>query len=158
MPEVSKAGAAILWALKQVGKRYRMGAEVRLSPDTFGKLQAFAGQEAWDCSELVQAALHTAGVEFVTDSQNKQTQVRNFDGAWKQWEASRSIPVAEGIKTPGALLFVQDASSDKPHGIHHVAISLGNGYVLEARGVKYGVVISPVRKTFNLATKVDALY
>jgi hypothetical protein len=40
----------------------------------------------------------------------------------------------------------------------HVAISLENGYILEARGHAYGVMIGPVRPSFNLATKVQELY
>jgi len=46
----------------------------------------------------------------------------------------------------------------KPHGIGHVAISLGNGFLIEARGKPYGVTIGPVRETFNLAGKVRELY
>jgi hypothetical protein len=39
-----------------------------------------------------------------------------------------------------------------------VAISLGNGYLLEARGSRYGVTIGPVRPSFNLACKVKELH
>ena len=64
------------------------------------------------------------------------------------------------MKLPGALLFVQSASAypRKPHRIGHVAISLGNGYILEARGRAYGVTIGPLRPSFDLATKVQELY
>jgi len=64
------------------------------------------------------------------------------------------------VKLPGALLFMQSESTyrTKPNHIGHVAISLGNGYILEARGKAYGVTIGPVRPSFNLATKVQELY
>jgi len=39
-----------------------------------------------------------------------------------------------------------------------VAISLGNAYLLEARGSHYGVTVGPVRPSFNLACKVQELY
>lgn len=68
-----------------------------------------------------------------------------------------------------------DTSPNKPHNIGHVAmarpggrhgglpraglaISLGNGYILEARGRAYGVTIGPLRPSFNLASKVQELY
>lgn len=58
------------------------------------------------------------------------------------------------------LLFIQSVSaySRKPHTIGHVAISLGNGYLLEARGSRYSVTIGPLRPSFNLACKVQELY
>ena len=62
--------------------------------------------------------------------------------------------------SPGALLFIQSEKTypTKLHHIGHVAISLGNGYMLEARGRAYGVTIGPVRPSFNLACKLKELY
>ena len=116
--------------------------------------------KTWDCSELVQHMLAQVRVEQVTDSDGRVTPITTFDGAGLQWERSRSIPFAEGVKLPGALLFIRSEKSyrTKPHHIGHVAISLGNGYVLEARGRAYGVTIGPVRPSFTLATKVSELY
>jgi len=96
----------------------------------------------------------------VTDSNGRVTPITAFDGAGFQWERSRSIPFEEGVKLPGALLFVQSphAYLTKPHHIGHVAISLGNGYILEARGRAYGVTIGLVRPSFNLAAKISELY
>ena len=96
----------------------------------------------------------------MADSNGHVTPITDFDGAGLQWERSRSPPFAEGVKLPGALLFVQSARSypDKPDHIGHVGISLGNGYVLEARGRAYGVTIGPVRPSFTLASKVAELY
>lgn len=64
------------------------------------------------------------------------------------------------MKLSGAVLFTQSPSAypRKPHTIGHVAISLGNAYLLEARGSHYGVTVGPVRPSFNLACKVQELY
>ncbi len=146
----TKAAHLLVLALKEVGKPYVLGSEGE--PETTLK--------TWDCSELVQHVLAQVGVEQVTDSSGRVTPVSVFDGAGFQWERSRSITREEGLKLPGALLFVQSASAypTKPHQIGHVGISLGNGYVLEARGKAYGVTIGPVRASFTLATKVAELY
>jgi cell wall-associated NlpC family hydrolase len=109
---------------------------------------------------MVQHLLAQVGVGQVTDSKGRVTPINVFDGAGFQWERTRSIPFEAGVKLPGALLFIRSASAypRKPHTIGHVAISLGNGYLLEARGSRYGVTIGPVRPSFNLACKVRELY
>lgn len=100
-------------ALEQRGDRYRFGAEVRLSdqnPNTF------------DCSELVQWAVHQAGGSIT-------------DGSQAQRAATRRISVQEAARIPGALLF---------NG-HHVAISLGDGvHTIEAMGTRQGVTIGRI--------------
>ncbi len=105
-------------ALKQNGDRYVFGAEVRLDdkdPNTF------------DCSELVQWAVHQAGGSIPDGSQNQR---RHCD----------RISVAEAARTPGALLF---------NG-HHVAISVGDGvHTIEAMGSKYGVRIGTIGHRFE---------
>jgi cell wall-associated NlpC family hydrolase len=145
----TKAAHLLVLALKEVGKPYVLGSE---GP---------SGQtlKTWDCSELPQHLLDQVGVEQVTDSNGRATPIRAFDGAWFQWERSRSIPFQEGVNLPGALLFAK-TNPQHPHGIGHVGISLGNGYVLEARGAAYGVVISDLdeRRSFTLATKIAELY
>jgi len=146
----TKAAHLLVLALKEVGKPYVLGSEG--APEESLK--------TWDCSELVQHLLAQVGVEQVTDSGGRVTPIGAFDGAGFQWERTRSIPFEAGVKLPGALLFIQSASAypRKPHAIGHVAISLGNGYLLEARGRAYGVTIGPVRPSFNLACKVRELY
>jgi len=100
-------------ALAQDGDRYVYGAETNLNdPDP----------DTFDCSELVQWAAHQAGVSFVDGSSNQLQACRN---------AGREISVEEAIRTPGALLF-------RPG---HVAISLGDGRTIEAKGSAYGVGI-----------------
>ena len=148
--EPTKAAHLLVLALKEVGKPYVLGSEG----------QPEESLKTWDCSELVQHLLAQVGVDHVTDSNGRVTPIGAFDGAGFQWERSHSIPFAEGVKLPGGLLFVQSEKTyrTKPHHIGHVAISLGNGYVLEARGRAYGVTIGPVRPSFNLAAKISELY
>jgi cell wall-associated NlpC family hydrolase len=146
----TKAAHLLVLALREVGKPYVLGSEG--APESTLR--------TWDCSELVQHLLAQVGVAQVTDSTGRVTPIDAFDGAGFQWERSCSISREEGLKLPGALLFVQSATAypDKPHHIGHVGISLGNGYVLEARGKAYGVTIGPVRASFTLASKVAELY
>lgn len=146
----TKAAHLLVLALKEVGKPYVLGSE---GPPT-------ESLKAWDCSELVQHLLAQVGVEQATNSKGRVTPIAVFDGAGFQWERSVSIPFGDGVKLPGALLFVRSSAAyaRKPHNIGHVAISLGNGYLLEARGSRYGVTIGPVRSSFSLACKVRELY
>lgn len=105
-------------ALKQNGDRYVFGHEVNLNdkdPNTF------------DCSELVQWAVHQAGGSIPDGSQNQRA-------------ATQRISVREAARTPGALLF---------NG-HHVAISVGDGvHTIEAMGSKYGVRIGTIGNRFE---------
>lgn len=111
-------------AMAQEGDDYVFGSETEASdtdPDTF------------DCSELVQWAAAQAGVQIT-------------DGSWLQYQhVSRNggaMSVEEALRTPGALLFrfgSDPNGSDRPTGGAHVAISLGDGRTIEARGRSYGV-------------------
>jgi cell wall-associated NlpC family hydrolase len=104
-------------ALTQQGDEYVFGAEAEFDdPDP----------ERFDCSELVQWAASRCGVSFVDGAQNQRNACQNADTL---------IDVSEGIKTLGSLLF----RIDEAEGNDHVAISLGNGKTMEARGSAYGV-------------------
>jgi len=116
-----------------VGKPYRLGAETRMDDPN---------PQAFDCSELVEWALGQLGVRFV-------------DGSWNQCAACRAIPVSQARVTPGALVFV--SRDGKASGVHHVGISRGDGYTVEARGQKYGVGVFAWRSSWNLAGLVPAL-
>jgi cell wall-associated NlpC family hydrolase len=129
-------------ALQQNGDRYVMGHEVGLDdadPDTF------------DCSELVQWAAHHVGVEIT-------------DGSWLQYldlkQKDALMPVDEALRTPGALLF---SFSEEPQfgggrpSQAHVAISLGDGRTIEARGSKYGVGIFEAGDRFEYGGMIPGL-
>jgi cell wall-associated NlpC family hydrolase len=104
-------------AQSQLGAKNRFGAEVDLNDSS--------GAAEFDSSELVQWAAHQAGAELP-------------DGSWKQFRALASagndIGVDAALGTKGALVFGFSsdpmASADRPDRAY-VAISLGNGKVLE---------------------------
>ena len=104
-------------AADQVGDEFRFGAEVRMND---------ADPDEFDCSELVEWSAHQAGV-------------RMPDGSWNQFKhlnrAGTTTSVEEALDTPGALLFRFGSdplnTKGRPAG-SHVAISLGDGRVVEA--------------------------
>ena len=81
-----------------------------------------ANPKAFDCSELIQWAMERLGMEFP-------------DGSANQIAYAKPISVEEALRTPGALLY-------RPG---HIAISLGNGKTMEARGSDYGVGVFSAR-------------
>ena len=102
-------------ALTQRGDPYIFGAETRFDDPN---------PRAFDCSELVEWAAARLGVRFIDGAENQRNFCRN---------AGTLISVQEGIRTRGALLFRINVDGD------HVAISLGNGKTIEARGRAFGV-------------------
>ncbi|HSD48435.1 MAG TPA: peptidoglycan-binding protein [Actinomycetota bacterium] len=109
--------AFVAIALTQRGDPYEFGAEAEFSdPDP----------PEFDCSELVQWAAARCQVRFVDGAQNQRNACQ---------QANALMDVNEGIRTRGALLF----RIDEAPGNDHVAISLGNGKTIEARGEAYGV-------------------
>jgi cell wall-associated NlpC family hydrolase len=110
-------------AVAQTGDRYVFGAETKASDPN---------PSVFDCSELVEWAAAQAGVKVP-------------DGSWLQYRdlaaSGTTMSVEQALKTPGALLF--SFSSDPMTGgrpsAAHVAISLGNGKTIEAKGTQYGV-------------------
>jgi cell wall-associated NlpC family hydrolase len=130
-------------ALAQTGDDYVFGHEVALNDPN---------PAVFDCSELVQWAAHRAGVEVP-------------DGSWYQYlslqQRGSAIPVEQAIHTPGALLF---SFSSPPHSgggrpsQAHVAISLGDGRTIEARGSSYGVGSwEATGSRFNYAAVIPSL-
>ncbi|QRO01088.1 peptidoglycan-binding protein [Archangium violaceum] len=107
------ADAFVKKALAQDGDRYVFGAETNLNDPN---------PKAFDCSELVQWAAHQVGVSIPDGTMNQLPHIQR---------AGKAISVDEALRTKGALLF-------RPG---HVAISLGDGRTIEAKGSKYGVGI-----------------
>lgn len=96
------------FALAQQGDAYVYGA---------------SGPDAWDCSGLVQEATRAAGHVLAKPSASQWAAVQ---------AAGKTMTVDAALGTRGALLFIQTEDT------HHVAISLGNGSTVEARGSAYG--------------------
>ncbi|MEA2686066.1 MAG: peptidoglycan DL-endopeptidase RipA, partial [Actinomycetota bacterium] len=72
-----------------------------------------AGPDSFDCSGLTMRAWGAAGVSL-------------SHGADTQWYESTRVPIDEVI--PGDLLFF----GDSVEGIHHVAMYIGDGQMIEA--------------------------
>nr|BFE71211.1 hypothetical protein GCM10020092_045120 [Actinoplanes digitatis] len=129
-------------AKAQIGDRYVFGAEVKLKdedPDVF------------DCSEFTQWAAHQAGTTIP-------------DGATAQYlhlkEKGLLIPVSEAKDTPGALLFSFDREPRPGDGRTpgaHVAISLGDGRVVEAANPRAGVRESNAANRFEYAAVLPGI-
>jgi cell wall-associated NlpC family hydrolase len=129
-------------ALAQSGDRYVWGASA--SPTD-------PNPSAFDCSELVKWAAKRAGVDVP-------------DGSWLQYlqlkQQGATIPVEQALRTPGALLF-SFSHEPTPGGARpsqaHVAISLGDGRTIEARGSKYGVGTFDAGSRFEYGAVIPGL-
>lgn len=129
-------------ALEQAGDPYVWGAAA--DPGD-------ADPDAFDCSELVRWAAARVGVDLP-------------DGSWLQYldlkQQGATVSVEEALRTPGALLFSFDSEprpgGGRPPGAH-VAISLGDGRTIEARGRRYGVGTWEAGDRFQYAAIVPEL-
>ena len=138
----SKVGHFVNEALAQEGDKYVFGIRAKLSdpdPDKF------------DCSELTKWAAHQAGVEIPDGAMYQYLDLKQKDAL---------ISVDKAMHTKGALLFY---FSDEPTpgggrpSKAHVAISLGDGRTIEARGTKYGVGEFTAHNRFNYAGVIPGL-
>lgn len=114
---------------------YGFGAEVSMhdpSPDRI------------DCSE---------GTQWSVTQVDGETWI---DGSANQYRACTHISVQEAIHTKGALLF--SSSNGLASGVHHVAVSMGDGRTAEARSTAKGCGSwSATDGRFNLAGKIPVL-
>lgn len=117
--------------LTQKGYPYKWGGKASpANPDPKGNL---------DCSGLVEWATGRAGQPLA-------------GGSWQQLatcqKAGLQIPVTQAISTRGSLLFIP------ANGADHVAVSLGDGTTIEARGAAYGIGSWPAAGRFQSAALV----
>jgi len=130
-------------ALSQSGKPYVWGSSASASDPS---------PASFDCSELTKWAAARSGVTIP-------------DGAAHQYvwlkEQGATMSVQQALQTPGALLFSFDGepqpglSGEPAHA--HVAISLGNGKTIEAKGHAYGVGVFDAGNRFNYAGMIPGM-
>jgi len=136
-------GAFLASAISQQGKPYVWGSSA--SPTD-------ANPASFDCSELTKWAAARAGVTIP-------------DGAAHQYvwlkEQGATMSVQQALQTPGALLFHFDSEPQPGLGgeppVAHVAISLGNGKTIEARGHAYGVGVFDATNRFDYAGMIPGM-
>lgn len=130
---MTKADTLIGILLRQVGKRYVFGHEVRLDDPH---------PTAFDCSELTQWAYHQVGITIP-------------DGSFNQARFGEAIDLHAAQRTQGALVFIAHNGAVK-----HVGTSLGDGTVVEAKGRLFGVVRSQFTpgKRWTFARMIRELY
>jgi cell wall-associated NlpC family hydrolase len=130
-------------ALAQNGKPYVWGSTA---------LASDPNPASFDCSELTKWAAARSGVTIP-------------DGAAHQYvwlkQQGATMSVQQALQTPGALLF-HFASEPQPGlggepPVAHVAISLGNGKTIEAKGHAYGVGIFDAGDRFNYAGMIPGM-
>ncbi|MET0425452.1 MAG: transglycosylase SLT domain-containing protein [Actinoplanes sp.] len=129
-------------AKAQVGDRYVFGAEVKLKDPN---------PAVFDCSEFTQWAAFQAGAKIP-------------DGATAQYlhfkKQNMLVDPEKAKDIPGALLFSFDreprAGDGRTPGAH-VAISLGNGRVVEAANSRVGVRESKAGNRFEFAAVIPGI-
>lgn len=111
---------------KLVGKPYKFGAEVNLkNPDP-------AHIKAIDCSELAEWLFAQIGIRIPDGSYNQAKACCKIGGQWKEFPGKLKV---------GDLGFKWNPDTQS---IHHVGVYIGQKDVLEAKGLKWGVVITPI--------------
>jgi cell wall-associated NlpC family hydrolase len=130
-------------ALSQQGKPYVWGAKAPASD---------ANPAAFDCSGLTTWAAARAGVTIPNGAAHQYVWLK---------EQGATMTVQQALQTPGALLFHFDSepqpglNSEPPDA--HVAISLGNGMTMEAKGHAYGVGVFQAGDRFDYAGMIPGM-
>jgi peptidoglycan DL-endopeptidase RipA len=115
-------------AMSQIGVQYVWGGGNGRGPST-GIPDAFGSsldRVGFDCSGLMQYAFDGVGIDLPRVSRN-------------QFNAGRKVPVSE--VRPGDMLFYQNSGGP----IHHVAMYVGDGKMIEAPYTGASVRVTPMR-------------
>jgi cell wall-associated NlpC family hydrolase len=114
-PPSDAAQTAIHWAFQEIGIPYAWGGGDENGP-TYGFAQG-AGTKGFDCSGLTLFAYGKTGIHL-----------DHYTGS--QWGQGKRIGSRSDLQ-PGDLMFFAYDTSD-PSTIHHVALYIGNGRMIEA--------------------------
>lgn len=113
------------YALSKVGCAYDQAQHWNTTVDIF------------DCSSLAYRTYKEIGIDISNDGIYSAAEICR--------EAAESGFIAYGELQPGDLIFYGGRSNGRYLGIYHVAIYVGDGKMVEARGRSYGVVYCDVR-------------
>lgn len=114
------------YALSKVGCRYNQNYHGSLTADIF------------DCSSLAYRAYREVGIDIANgDAYSAAEECRAMENRGK---------VVGNSLLPGDLIFYGGADNNRYRGIYHVAIYVGYGKMVEAKGRSYGVVYGDVRE------------
>lgn len=114
-------------AASRIGEDYVYGADVDLFDSDW--------DGPWDCAEFVSWVIYQA-VKKLYGCLTPEGNPDPWTGAWyADMHAGKvkRIPVADAIKTPGAILLRFNKAG------HHIVFSDGKGGTIEAMGRAYGV-------------------
>ncbi|MCU1592999.1 MAG: hypothetical protein JWO12_391 [Frankiales bacterium] len=109
------AATAIHWAFQEIGVPYSWGGGDENGP-TYGFAQG-ANTRGFDCSGLTLFAYAHAGIHL-----------DHYTGS--QWDEGKRISSRSDLQPGDLMFFAYDTSSSST--IHHVAIYIGNGKMIEA--------------------------
>lgn len=131
-PDMSYEQEILLeYALSKVGCEYNQNYHWSLTEDIF------------DCSSLVYRSYLEIGVDI------------SNQGIYSAAEECRMVVdgmhLVSGDLMPGDLIFYGGSDNDRYMGVYHVAIYVGDGKMVEARGTNWGVVYCDVRTANTVA-------
>ena len=140
-PAEDKLSIFLSSAKDQIGDRYVYGAP---------RTPTAADPKTFDCSSFTQWSARQAGVKLEGTAEYQYMELKRMN---------HDIPVEQALRTKGALLFYfsSEPSGGLPAGQAHVAISLGDGRTVEAKGTKYGVGEWSAKHRFNFAATVPGI-
>lgn len=91
----------------------------------------YDGKQAYDCAQLTRYACKAAGQELVSGANSQWRKV-----AWDKKGTIDTLP-----DVPGVILYHVDSGGT----MTHTGVYIGDGYAVEARAAKYGVVKTVVK-------------
>ncbi len=91
----------------------------------------YDGKQAYDCAQLTRYACKAAGQELVSGANSQWRKV-----AWDKKGTIDTLP-----DVPGVILYHVNSSGT----MTHTGVYIGDGYAVEARAAKYGVVKTVVK-------------
>lgn len=137
-------------ARPHLNEKYVFGARAQLTNPNY--------KGPWDCAEFATWCAYQA-YDLVFGASNKNPRKANpYSGQWYIDGKNENALIAaeEALQTPGAIVGRRPNTMDIEVG--HVAISLGGGKTIEARGRRYGVVtVDSMNRPWNFGVLIPGV-